>query len=269
MAVPEGVAVTCVTRWRPEDIASGVCDLEILDQLSKRPGSTLLVHPHLHAKFFAADDLCLVGSANLTHTALGWRSPANLELLVELDSQEHGLNEWWTKLTANSIVATQEMKVALAEQAEALRKSGNPIARPEADPEDPEETTVWTPQCPRWTGLWEAYVGDEDQMPASAMRSAKDDLEVLAIPPGLKKVEFQEALATIFRTTIIVQEIERLSTTGLTDSAAHDLLRSLCGITEKEAARSWQVLKGWLSALFPSEYHVETNQEVLMRGRTL
>ena len=158
------------------------------------------------------------------------------------------------------------MKIALAEKAEALRKSGNPIARPEADP---EEATVWTPQCPRWTGLWEAYVGDEDQMPASAMRSAKDDLEVLAIPPGLNEVEFQEALATIFGTTIIVQEIERLSTTGLTDSAAHDLLRSLCGLTEKEAVRRWQVLKGWLSALFPNEYHVETNQEVLMRGRTL
>ena len=269
MAVPEGVAVTCVTRWRPEDIASSVCDLEILDQLSERPGSTLLVHPHLHAKFFAADDLCLVGSANLTHTALGWRSPANLELLVELDSHIHGLNKWWTKLIANSIVATQEMKVALAEQAEALRKSGNPIARPEADPEDADETTVWTPQCPRWTGLWEAYVGDEDQMPASAMRSAKDDLEMLAIPPGLNEVEFREALAAIFRTTIIVQEIERLTTTGLTDSAAHDLLRSLCGITEKEAVRGWRVLKGWLSALFPNEYHIETNQEVLMRGRTL
>ncbi len=269
MAVPEGVSVTCVTRWRPEDIASGVCDLEILDRLSERPGSTLLVHPHLHAKFFAADDLCLVGSANLTHTALGWRSPANLELLVELDSHKHGLNEWWAKLIANSIVATQEMKVALAEQAEALRISGNPIARPEADPEDAEDTTVWAPQCPRWSGLWEAYVGDEDQMPASAMRSARDDLEVLAIPLGLNEVEFREALTTIFRNTIIVQEIERLSTTGLTDSAAHDLLRSLCGLTEKETARRWQVLKGWLSELFPQEYHVETNQEVLMRGRTL
>tara|TARA_R110002073_G_scaffold81606_3_gene195606 strand:- start:1412 stop:1717 length:306 start_codon:yes stop_codon:yes gene_type:complete len=101
------------------------------------------------------------------------------------------------------------------------------------------------------------------------MRSAKDDLEMLAIPPGLTEVGFRAALTSIFRNTVIVQEIERLSTTGLTDGAAHDLLRSLCGITEKEAARRWQVLKSWLSALFPNEYHVETKQEVLMRGRIL
>lgn len=269
LAVPEGVKVTCVTRWRPEDIASGACDLEIWDQLRDHPGSNLLVHPHLHAKFFAADDLCLVGSANLTHTALGWRSPSNLELLVELDSQEHGLDVWWTELLASSIVATQDMKFALAKQAELLRLSGNPIARTEADPEDAESGPVWAPQCPRWSGLWEAYIGDEEQMPASAMRSAKDDLKVLAIPPSLNEVEFREALKTIFRNTLIFYEIKKLSNSGLTDAAAHSLLQSLCAIPEKEAPRRWQLLKGWLGALYPDEYRVETNQEILMRGRTL
>lgn len=269
LAVPEGVNVTCVARWRPEDIASGVCDLEIWDQLRERPGSNFLVHPHLHAKFFAADDLCLVGSANLTHTALGWRSPSNLELLVELDSKKHGLDEWWTKLLASSIVATQDMKLAIAKQAELLRLSGNPIARPEADPENAENGPVWAPQCPRWSGLWEAYIGDEEQMPASAMRSAKDDLEVLAIPPGFNEAGFREALTIIFRNTIIVQEIEQLSNLGLSDASAHALLQSLCAIPENEAPRRWQLLKGWLASLYPDEYRVEIDQEVLMRGRTL
>lgn len=269
LAVPEGIKVTCVTRWRPEDIASGVCDLEIWEQLRNRPDSTLLVHPHLHAKFFASDGLCLVGSANLTHTALGWRSPSNLELLVELDSQKHGLDEWWRELIRSSIVATEEMKMALAGQAEALRSSGKPIARPEADPDDPEKGTVWAPQCPRWSGLWESYIGDEDQMPASALRSAKEDLEVLAIPPGLNEVGFREALKTIFRDTVIVQEIEQLSNLGLTDASAHSLLQSLCAIPKNEAPRRWQLLKGWLGSLYPDEYRVETDQEILMRGRTL
>ena len=269
LAVPKDVEVTCVTRWRPEDIASGVCDLEILDQLRKRKGSTLLVHPHLHAKFFASDKSCLIGSANLTHTALGWRSPSNLELLVELDSQKHGLDEWWTELLASSIVATQAMKDALADQAEALRLSGNPIARPEADPEGAEDEAVWAPQCPRWSGLWEAYIGDEDQMPASTMRSAREDLKALAIPPGLNEAGFREALIAIFRNTVIVQEIEQLSNLGLTDTAAHALLQSLCAIPEKEAPRCWQLLKGWLGALYPDEYRVEADQEVLVRGRTL
>lgn len=237
--------------------------------MHERPGSTLLVHPHLHAKFFAADDLCLVGSANLTHTALGWRSPSNVELLVELDTPKHGLDGWWAELLANSIVATQDMKFALAKQAELLRLSGNPIDRPEADPEDAQSRPVWAPQCPRCSGLWEVYIGDEDQMPASAMRSAKDDLEVLAIPPGLNEVGFREALTTIFRSSQVVQEIEQLANSGLTDAAAHTLLQSLCDISEKESPRRWQLVKGWLSDLYPGEYRIEASQEVLIRGRTL
>ena len=101
------------------------------------------------------------------------------------------------------------------------------------------------------------------------MRSAKEDLEVLVIPPGLNEVGSRDALTTIFRDTVIVQEIERLSNLGLTDAAAHALLESLCNIPEKDAPRRWQMLKGWLGALYPNEYRVETNQEILMRGRTL
>src|SRR4051812_9117992 len=56
----------CVTRWLPEDIAAGVCDLEIYDDVTAVPGGKLLVHPHLHAKYYRAASRCIVGSANLT-----------------------------------------------------------------------------------------------------------------------------------------------------------------------------------------------------------
>ena len=44
---------------------------------------------------------------------------------------------------------------------------------------------------------------------------------------------------------------------------------ALCEISEKESSRRWQLLKGWLSDLYPDEYRVETNQEILIRGRAL
>ena len=79
-AVPETVSeCICVTRWLPEDIASGVCDLEILDDIAGARGGRLLVHPHLHAKYYSNGRQTLVGSANLTarglarHTPNGWR----------------------------------------------------------------------------------------------------------------------------------------------------------------------------------------------------
>jgi len=267
-AIPDTVPVTCITRWRPEDIASGVCDLEILDLLKTRGDALLFVQPHLHAKFFAADDLCLIGSANLTHSALGWRSPSNTELLVELDADEYGLNQWWDGLLASSIEANRAMMDALADQARALKATGGPLGRPESDPPGNVPNVVWAPQCPRWSGLWEAYIGDDEKMPASTMRSAQADLLELCLPPGLNEASFRAALAAVVRQTVIFQKIEQLSTEGLTDEAGQTLLQTLCAVPEKDASRRWQQVKAWLSALYPNEYRVETNQEVLLRGRT-
>ena len=45
-SIPDTVTeLTCVTRWLPEDIASGVCDLEIYDDILNVQGGRLLVHP--------------------------------------------------------------------------------------------------------------------------------------------------------------------------------------------------------------------------------
>lgn len=267
-AIPDAVPVTCITRWRPEDIASGVCDLEIFNLLKERGNAVLFVQPHLHAKFFAADDLCLIGSANLTHSALGWRSPSNKELLVELDANQHKLNQWWDGLLAISIAATREMTDALARHAHALKSSGAPLDHPEFVPPNSAPDVIWAPECPRWSGLWEAYIGDDEKMPASTMRSAQADLLQLCLPPGLDEADFKAALAAVIRGTDIFQRIEQLSSEGLTDEAGHKLLCSFCGVPEKDAPRRWDQIKAWLSALYPNEYRVETNQEVLLRGRT-
>ncbi len=87
-SVADTVSISCVTRWRPEEIAAGVSDLEIWPLLRDRPHSSLWLRPDLHARYYRVDSLCLVGSANLTGTALGWMSHANLELLVALPAQD-------------------------------------------------------------------------------------------------------------------------------------------------------------------------------------
>lgn len=269
MNVSDGVEITCITRWRPEDIASGVCDLEIFDVVKARNRSVLLIHPYLHAKFFAADTSCLVGSANLSYTALGWRAPSNLELLVQLDTSDHGLDSWWVKLLAESIEATEEIRTALDLAAAELRTFGNPIQRPEADQDHAEDDTIWVPECPRWTGLWEVYSGDEEKLPSSALASAKSDLAALSLPPGMNKAGFEKALRTAFRHTRIFQEVDKLSQEGLTDLAAHPLLIEQCSIAPGDVSRRWQVAKRWLSELYPDEFRVEADQEVLLKGKNI
>lgn len=268
MAIPDDVDVTCIARMRPEDVASGVCDLEVFDLIAERRGAALLIHPHLHAKFFAADTLCLVGSANLTQTALGWRTPSNLELLVELRTPEHGLEEWWEELLVQSIEATTDMRDAIWDEAAKLRSSGAPIPRSETDPMVVEDKPVWLPECPRWTGLWEVYSGDEDQLPTSTLASAKSDLAALSLPPGLNRLGFERAIQTSFRHTEIFRNLDQLSEQGLSDLTANTMLIEQCQILPKDAERRWQVLKNWLSGLYQNEFRIEASQEVLFKGKS-
>ncbi len=269
MAISNNVDLTCVTRWRPEDIASGVSDLEIFELIEGRGRSVLLIHPHLHAKFFAADTSCLVGSANLSQTALGWRAPSNLELLVQLNTTDHALETWWSNLQEESIEVTEDIRAALERDAAELRASGKPIPRPEADEGIVAEERVWVPECPRWTGLWEVYSGDEERLPSSALASAKSDLAALSLPPGMNQTSFEKALRMTFRRTRIYQEIDLFAREGLTDLAAYTLLNKKCGITATEVPRRWQLIKRWLSELYPNEFRVEASQEVLLKGKDI
>ena len=269
LAISDDVDVTCIVRWRPEDIASGVCDLEIFDLIRNRNHSVLLIHPLLHAKFFAADATCLVGSANLSYTAFGWCVPSNIELLIDLDASDHGLEFWWEKLLAESVEATEEIRSALKLEAAELRQLGTPIPRPETEQDDFNDEMIWVPECPRWTGLWEVYSGDEEQLPSSALASAKSDLAVLRLPPGMNRAGFDKALRMAFKYTPIYQEIDQLAREGLTDTAAYPLLEDKCGIAPPDIPRRWQLIKSWLSEMYPEEFRVEPNQEVLLKGRTL
>jgi len=79
--VSAGVAVTLVTRWRLDEIAVGVSDVDAYELVAERNGSVWLLN-RLHAKYFRSDQSILSGSANLTLTALGWARTSNLEVLT-------------------------------------------------------------------------------------------------------------------------------------------------------------------------------------------
>src|SRR3546814_13321865 len=65
-AIPDDIAVTCVTRWRPDEIAAGVSDLEVFDLIRARASGPLLLQPHLPAKLYRPAYRRLLGSANIS-----------------------------------------------------------------------------------------------------------------------------------------------------------------------------------------------------------
>ena len=131
----------------------------------------------------------------------------------------------------------QKIRTAIDLAAAEFRTSGNLPPRPEDDQDHAADDSIWVLECSMWTGLWEVYSGDEEQLPSSALAEAKSDLAALSLPPGMNKTGFEKALRTAFRHTRIFQEVDKLSQEGLTDLAAHPLPVELCGIASGTVSR--------------------------------
>lgn len=272
--VPETVTeCVCITRWLPEDIASGVCDISILDDLERVRGQRLLVHPCLHAKYYSNGRETLVGSANLTVRGLGWHTPSNVELLVALPAEFAGLAEWERALMNSAALATPELRDQLRVQADELRQARAIHHVPEVEGNTGEENTaLWVPQCPTPDRLWQVYLGrGADTMVSSAFEAAQEDLAALSLPPGLTQELFTTYVAGIFKQTPLLMEIDKLVSAGLTDTQAHELLAEHLGDAEhdRDYDQAWRIVKHWLVHFFPQSYRLEASHEVLVRGREI
>ena len=261
----------CITRWLPEDIASGVCDLEIFDDIAKVKGARLMVHPHLHAKYYSNGQQCLVGSANLTARGLGWHTPSNIELLVSLPTNSPGLPEWEHMLLSSAITVTEQLRDQIGVQAEKLRQAGVLLPVPEVGDTraEGEEEKLWVPRCPVPERLWEVYCGrGVDSMVSSAFEAAHQDIGVLSPPPGLTQALFEAYVSGILRQMPLLTEIDKLAESDLTDAKAYDFLSDLLA-GENDNKQVWDIVKQWLVFFFPDSYRLEAREEVLVKGRQI
>lgn len=263
----------CVTRWNPEDIAAGVCDIEIFDQLKKVRGGSLKIHSRLHAKYYSNGHQAYVGSANLTARGLGWHRTSNLELLIALSHENTELSLWEKSVLDASVVVTSKLRDEIVEEAEKLKQnySRQNIQEVETDSFD-TEGYMWYPQCSAPDRLWDVYRGKgKDKMPSSAFQAAEDDLKVLTIPGGLSEVHFNSMVASILSKMPFIVDIDKLTDSGLTDAAAKEFIanRLAKNSLDKGLDDDWRTIKAWLVHFFPRIYRRETDQEVLVKGRDL
>lgn len=269
-ATPDHVReFTCITRWLPEDIASGVCDIETFEDVSVR-GGTLRVHPHLHAKYFSNSRIALVGSANVTGRALGWTTPSNVELLVSLPADFPGLREWEQTLLDSSVQATADLRDCILAEANELKRSRAFSRPPEVEGDSTSRVDLWVPTCTVPDRLWLIYQGrGAGSTVASAFEAAKSDLGALSPPRGLSEELFEAYIAGILRQMPFFAEIDRLASTGMTDSQAYSFLVERLGECVESPEHVWRVLKAWLIHFFPESYRLETGQEVLVKGKMI
>lgn len=78
----DGTDTIVITRWRREDLLSGVSDPDVF-KFCKDHGYILKINPRLHAKVYSWDlDDALIGSANLTDAGMGECESPNIEVLT-------------------------------------------------------------------------------------------------------------------------------------------------------------------------------------------
>lgn len=269
-AIPDGVAVTCVTRWRPDEVAAGVSDLEVFDLIRDRPSGTLLLQPHLHAKLYRAGERRLLGSANITGRALGWHEPANLEILLPVDGPNDALDRFEQDLFATVIPASPQARdavaVAAAAIADTMPKSGWNAA---PNTQTALSSSYWLPTCPRPDLLYHVYAGTiGDMLLANSRMLAENDLAFLEPPTGLSDRNFQAFIGAMLRQVRWIQDLDQLTAQGLTDTvAASTIAASLPQDHDFSPEALWNVTKDWLMYFFPNQYDRIPAGEMLRKKR--
>lgn len=265
------VEVSVVTRWIPAEIAAGVSDLEVFDIVHRRARTRLLLNNMLHAKLYRFDDTYIFGSANLTGKALGWRAPANVELLhsaVELNDE---LRKFEIGLLSSSLVADVRYRNEIRKQVDRLLEVGLEAAALSAAETD-DLPSYWLPLCPTPERLWDVYSDPEAarrRMVESAFEAACADLAALRVPEGLIETQFYKWIAGSFLQMPLVQSIDRQAAVGVGVDEATSLIASAGGAIPYSMPEMWEILLAWLQYFFPDRYRREVTGEVLRSGRVL
>lgn len=259
-AVDTDAHVVVCTRWRIDEIASGVSDLSVLDEVRERAAGHVLLHPQLHAKAYIADGRALVGSSNTSGTGLGWSAVPAIELLTEIDVRATELVALMERLEVASTVATPQLQSFIAAQVAALSPSSDVVQPPPiatagslAAPELPDRKTtdLWLPEYQVPSVIWSAYDGRETP---EIRALVVPDLVALGIRDGIR----EEA---VFRAAVAVGLVQGFSGRIIHECSkdthpvdAADRLRRLCDLAGVEVGalgRRWATLVRWVREFLP------------------
>lgn len=260
--IPAGVELLLITRWRPEEVAAGVSDTTVLESMWSRKGVVYL-HDRLHAKYYRNESQVLLGSANLTATALGWSAVPNLELLVEVRSDHI---EWLENLLlAEGVVATQAMADEVEGIAKLLPKGVTAELREKvAGDAAPVE---WIPQLRAPSSLYSAYVKGVGLLTTRSAPAAAADLAALDLPPGLDERQFKHLVGHRLRVRPLFIELDQFVEKPRRFGEVSRMLAERNSCDRVEADEVWQTVMRWMLEFMPDRYerHIVRHTEVFKR----
>ena len=267
--IPSGAETTIVTRWRIADLLAGASDLGVYE-LAEAKRIPLYLRPDLHAKLFAADERCLVGSANVTDTALGRRKQSNLELLVPVPRGADSIVEFEKRLLGQAVRASARHRDRLDKLLARLRLSKTAIVGME------DETlgltpSNWVPQVRNPEELYSVYQGNAD-LGRSAIVIMQEELAKIGVVGGLNEEDFKAWVAVkINQSPFIERVIQKIEEHGdVTEADIGELLTEIHVTLSAYHPRDLlEVLERWLTYFLSMRYETTRDSVKLIKARML
>ena len=235
-------SLTCITRWKAQDILTGASDIECRRIVNER-GGVFRIHPSLHAKYYRVDNAVLIGSANLTNTAMGWGRKSNLEILCtpgpDFDTIAFEQLLLWHSREVTD--ADFEYWQAIAQLD---LKSGSAAFAQDA------QVRTWRPATRDPRNLLLAYQGSTNNIASiDEQRAVGRDIDTLNLPQGLTNPEVRDwALAYLLATPFTDSVIQNRNVDSVIAARS---ISSVHGIDVTEARRDMETVQNWLAFLMP------------------
>lgn len=261
-AIEPSCHLRVVTRWRVDEIAAGVSDLEVWQLLTDRGNSELWLQPTLHAKYYRSDDRVSIGSANLTHAALGWGANPNLEILEEMPPNPYR----WAEFERELLHGVTPVTDTLVKSFEAALHEFAVLAPPILQlPVDMVSGLVdWRPSLRFPADLYSFYSGDGDQLTSAARQAAAVDLAALQPPNGLTNQAFKSWVGLA-----LLQNGEFQAIDHFVESSRRfgEMRNFLAGRGCNDAGRGWQTWMRWILHFLPDHFsfHTANYSEIVAR----
>lgn len=258
------VPLLCVTRWRPEELAIGVTDLDIYLDLLERGNARVLLVNNLHAKYFRFDHRVAIGSCNLTGAALGYGHRSNLELLLPIAADE-GAFQFEAHMLAAGVFACDEAYKAMSQAVLALAttaKADSASDKGEIEASDLEQLAdhsiqpwaEWLPACRAPELLFDAYRGEKENLSAATRIAAASDLDGLHVPQGLTRAQFETYVASMLLSSPVVAKLANFARTPRRFGEMRGYLRMLVEVPH--ATHDWQTVMRWLLYFSPNRFEM-------------
>lgn len=241
-AMDEIASLICVTRWDPHDLAVGVSDTECRT-IVKGHGGSFRLHPSLHAKYYRMNDVVLIGSANLTFSAMGWSTQPNLEILC------HAGEDFDAQAFQEAVLKdARELSDAEFSRWEAVARIDIAYIKPAAGGQPFLDD--WRPSTRDPRHLELVYRGQDEEIASyDEQRAAHRDIQALRIPLGLNSEQVRAWASACLLAAPFTNAVIKLH--GMEIQTASRVLAEAHRLSVLEARRDMETVHNWLKLLIP------------------